>query len=90
MDFQVIVSDAVRSGTGPIAAIYALAAMGLNLHFGYTGLLGGPASARPHSPSKTLVRNLAFRSGIGPRPRDRPVQCPQEPVHRGPVADRQP
>ncbi|TPQ22729.1 branched-chain amino acid ABC transporter permease [Streptomyces sporangiiformans] len=39
MDFSVIVSDALRSGIGPIAAIYALAAMGLNLHFGYTGLL---------------------------------------------------
>ncbi|WP_128376382.1 branched-chain amino acid ABC transporter permease [Streptomyces cavernae] len=39
MDFEVIVSDALRSGIGPIAAVYALAAMGLNLHFGYTGLL---------------------------------------------------
>lgn len=39
MDFSVIVSDALRSGLGPIAAVYALAAMGLNLHFGYTGLL---------------------------------------------------
>jgi neutral amino acid transport system permease protein len=39
VDFSVIVSDALRSGIGPIAAIYALAAMGLNLHFGYTGLL---------------------------------------------------
>ncbi|MER5209988.1 branched-chain amino acid ABC transporter permease [Streptomyces sp. NPDC002838] len=39
MDFSVIVSDALRSGLGPLAAIYALAAMGLNLHFGYTGLL---------------------------------------------------
>ncbi|GAB2756212.1 branched-chain amino acid ABC transporter permease [Streptomyces bullii] len=39
MDVSVIVSDALRSGVGPIAAIYALAAMGLNLHFGYTGLL---------------------------------------------------
>ena len=39
MDFSVIFSDAIRSGIGPIAAIYALAAIGLNLHFGYTGLL---------------------------------------------------
>jgi neutral amino acid transport system permease protein len=39
MEFDVILSDAVRSGIGPIAAIYVLAAMGLNLHFGYTGLL---------------------------------------------------
>ncbi|MFE9773429.1 branched-chain amino acid ABC transporter permease [Streptomyces sp. NPDC005931] len=39
MDVSLILSDALRSGIGPIAAIYALAAMGLNLHFGYTGLL---------------------------------------------------
>lgn len=39
MDFGMILADAVRSGVGPIAAIYALAAIGLNLHFGYTGLL---------------------------------------------------
>ncbi|MBT2405023.1 MULTISPECIES: branched-chain amino acid ABC transporter permease [unclassified Streptomyces] len=39
MDFSIILSDAIRSGIGPIAAVYALAAMGLNLHFGYTGLL---------------------------------------------------
>ncbi|MFI2370816.1 branched-chain amino acid ABC transporter permease [Streptomyces sp. NPDC018833] len=39
MDFSVILSDAIRSGIGPIAAIYAIAALGLNLHFGYTGLL---------------------------------------------------
>jgi neutral amino acid transport system permease protein len=39
MDFSVILSDALRSGIGPIAAVYALAAIGLNLHFGYTGLL---------------------------------------------------
>lgn len=39
MEFDTILSDAIRSGIGPIAAIYVLAAMGLNLHFGYTGLL---------------------------------------------------
>ncbi|MEU6879118.1 branched-chain amino acid ABC transporter permease [Streptomyces sp. NPDC046712] len=39
MDFEIILSDAIRSGIGPIAAIFALSAMGLNLHFGYTGLL---------------------------------------------------
>ncbi|MFP1625550.1 branched-chain amino acid ABC transporter permease [Streptomyces sp. 5K101] len=39
MDFSVVLSDAIRSGIGPIAAIYAIAALGLNLHFGYTGLL---------------------------------------------------
>ncbi|WP_406275091.1 branched-chain amino acid ABC transporter permease [Streptomyces sp. NBC_00191] len=39
MEFDTILSDAIRSGIGPIAAIYVIAAMGLNLHFGYTGLL---------------------------------------------------
>ncbi len=31
--------DALRSAIGPTAASYALLAVGLNLHFGYTGLL---------------------------------------------------
>ena len=31
--------DAFRSAIGPIAAAYALLAVGLNMHFGYTGLL---------------------------------------------------
>src|SRR6478672_1403672 len=39
MDILVIVADASRAAFGPEAAIYALAAIGMNLHFGYTGLL---------------------------------------------------
>jgi neutral amino acid transport system permease protein len=39
MDFVAIVADASRAAFGPEAAIYALAAIGLNMHFGYTGLL---------------------------------------------------
>jgi branched-chain amino acid transport system permease protein len=39
MDLLVILADAGRGAFGPIAAIYALAAIGLNVHFGYTGLL---------------------------------------------------
>ncbi|MDN5748239.1 MAG: branched-chain amino acid ABC transporter permease [Pseudonocardia sp.] len=39
MDFLVILADAGRGALGPVAAIYALAAIGLNIHFGYTGLL---------------------------------------------------
>ena len=34
-----ILFDAGRSGLGPVAAVYALAAVGMNLQFGYTGLL---------------------------------------------------
>lgn len=39
MQILSILSDAVRGMVGTNAAIYALAALGLNLHFGYTGLL---------------------------------------------------
>lgn len=31
--------DALRAAVGPQAALFALAAVGINLHFGYTGLL---------------------------------------------------
>jgi branched-chain amino acid transport system permease protein len=39
MDFGTILSDAVRTALGVSAAAYALAAVGLNLQYGYTGLL---------------------------------------------------
>lgn len=39
MDLLSILSNAIRGAVGPEAAIYALAAVGLNMHFGYTGLL---------------------------------------------------
>lgn len=39
MQWWAIISDALRSGIGQTTIIYALAAIGLNLHFGYTGLL---------------------------------------------------
>jgi neutral amino acid transport system permease protein len=39
MDFLTILADAFRAALGPEAATYALAAIGLNMHFGYTGLL---------------------------------------------------
>lgn len=39
MDWGTIFSSALSGMLGPFAAIYALAAIGLNLHFGYTGLL---------------------------------------------------
>jgi branched-chain amino acid transport system permease protein len=34
-----ILVDGLRAAVGPVAIYYALAALGLNLHFGYTGLL---------------------------------------------------
>ncbi len=39
MDYLGILGNAVRGMFGPEAAIYALAAVGLNVQFGYTGLL---------------------------------------------------
>ncbi|RNL86518.1 branched-chain amino acid ABC transporter permease [Halostreptopolyspora alba] len=39
MDFLGILATSLTSAIGPVAAIYALAIIGLNMHFGYTGLL---------------------------------------------------
>ena len=39
MDFVEILAGSLRSAVGVPAAAYALAAVGLNVHFGYTGLL---------------------------------------------------
>lgn len=45
MEFVDILTTGLRGMVGPEAAIYALAAMGLNIHFGYTGLLNfGPVA----------------------------------------------
>jgi neutral amino acid transport system permease protein len=39
MDLQTILNLSLQQALGPTAVIYALAAIGLNVHFGYTGLL---------------------------------------------------
>lgn len=39
MDIWAVVVESIRLGIGPQAAAYAVAAVGLNLHFGHTGLL---------------------------------------------------
>jgi branched-chain amino acid transport system permease protein len=39
MDIADVFFDSLRTAVGPVAAAYALAAVGLNLQFGYTGLL---------------------------------------------------
>jgi neutral amino acid transport system permease protein len=39
VDWSTIIEDSLRAGVGREAIIYALAAIGLNVHFGYTGLL---------------------------------------------------
>src|SRR5690606_33315733 len=39
MDFASIIDAAFSNAFGPQAIVFALAAIGLNIHFGYTGLL---------------------------------------------------
>src|SRR5829696_7747112 len=39
MDWSNVLTGAIEQGIGPSAIIYCLAAIGLNVHFGYTGLL---------------------------------------------------
>ena len=39
MAWSEILVDALVASIGPVAAAYALASIGLNLQFGYTGLL---------------------------------------------------
>ena len=39
MDFSNLVGDSLQQAFGPTAIIYCLAAIGLNVHFGYTCLL---------------------------------------------------
>ncbi len=39
MNWQTIFSDSLQQGLGADAIVFALAAIGLNMHFGYTGLL---------------------------------------------------
>lgn len=39
MDWGSIITNSIQAALGPLAVYYALLAMGLNFHFGYTGLL---------------------------------------------------
>jgi len=39
MDFATVIDAAFSAALGPQAIVFALAAIGLNIHFGYTGLL---------------------------------------------------
>jgi branched-chain amino acid transport system permease protein len=45
MDWGLIVTNALRAGIGLDTVVFALAAIGLNVHFGYTGLLNFGQSA---------------------------------------------
>jgi branched-chain amino acid transport system permease protein len=39
MEWGLVFENALKAGVGDFAAVFALAAIGLNVHFGYTGLL---------------------------------------------------
>lgn len=39
MDFAVVLTNSLQAAFGPLAMFYALLALGLNIHFGYAGLL---------------------------------------------------
>ena len=39
LDLLRVLVDGLRTALGPVAAVYALAAIGLNVHYGFTGLL---------------------------------------------------
>lgn len=39
MDFATILTNSLQAAFGPLAVFYALLALGLNMHFGYAGLL---------------------------------------------------
>ncbi|MET1061108.1 MAG: branched-chain amino acid ABC transporter permease, partial [Nocardioides sp.] len=39
MDFVTLLGDSLQQAIGPAAVVYCLAAIGLNIQFGYTGLL---------------------------------------------------
>ena len=45
MNWLDVLSGAIEQALGPQAIIYCLAAIGLNIHFGYTGLLNFGQSA---------------------------------------------
>ncbi|MGJ9412062.1 branched-chain amino acid ABC transporter permease [Aeromicrobium sp. CF4.19] len=69
MDFVQILNAALSSALGPQAVVFALAAIGLNIHFGYTGLLNfgqaGFMAVGAYGLSVTVVTmDLPFWLGI--------------------------
>ena len=74
MDWNAIFSQSLQQGLGPVAAVYCLAAIGLNVHFGYTGLLnfgqaGFMAVAGYAVASFVATWGLLFWLGMPRRPR---------------------
>lgn len=69
MDWSSILGDSIQQGLGIAAVVYCLAAIGLNVHFGYTGLLnfgqaGFMAVAGYALASSVATWGLSFWVGI--------------------------
>jgi ABC-type branched-subunit amino acid transport system permease subunit len=69
MDWHGIFTQSLQQGLGPTAIVYCLAAIGLNVHFGYTGLLnfgqaGFMAVAGYALASSVATWGLSFWAGI--------------------------
>jgi ABC-type branched-subunit amino acid transport system permease subunit len=69
MDWHSIFQQSLQQGLGPTAIVYCLAAIGLNVHFGYTGLLnfgqaGFMAVAGYALASSVATWGLSFWLGI--------------------------
>ena len=69
MDWSELLLDAGTAAIGPVAAAYALAAIGLNLQFGYTGLLNfghvGFMLVGAYGMAITVEKGGSFWFGIG-------------------------
>jgi branched-chain amino acid transport system permease protein len=68
MDFSSLGTDAVRAGLSPTTAAYALAAIGLNLQFGYAGLVNlgfaGAMSAGAYGLAIVVITGGPFWAGV--------------------------
>ena len=81
MDWNQMFGLALQQGLGPTAIVYCLAAIGLNVHFGYTGLLnfgqaGFMAVAAYGMASIVATWGLPFWLGLRRRPPARRVAGP--------------
>ena len=73
MDWSQMFGLALQQGLGPTAAVYCLAAIGLNIHFGYTGLLNfGQAGFMAVGRLRHGLDRLHVGAAVLARPRRRP------------------
>ena len=67
-DVGAVLADSLRTGLGPNGAVFALACIGLNLHYGYTGMLNfghvGFMAAGSYGVAITITQGGPFWLGI--------------------------